>query len=106
MGKRDEADTWESIEHLPGSEDLIKEFRIAEKKRISELEQQLEAAKTKKRRIVKDAASSETGSGCACVYTEAKTKGRKAACWEHILERLEPGWQDQGATMQIVWSGV
>ncbi|KAK3287235.1 hypothetical protein CYMTET_5237 [Cymbomonas tetramitiformis] len=58
----DEADTWEPIEHLPGSEDLIKEFRIAEKKRISKLEQQLEAAKTtKKRRFVKDAASSETG---------------------------------------------
>ncbi|KAK3239785.1 hypothetical protein CYMTET_50315 [Cymbomonas tetramitiformis] len=91
MGKRDEADTWEPIEHLPGSEGLIKEFRIADKKRISELELQLEATKTKKRRTAKDAASSETGSGSASVYTEAKIKGRKAACWEHFLERLDDG---------------
>ncbi|KAK3276077.1 hypothetical protein CYMTET_15832 [Cymbomonas tetramitiformis] len=59
---------------------------------ISELEKQLESAKAKKARSsVQDVARSEAGSESASVYTDSKTKGRKAACWEHFLERLEDG---------------
>ncbi|KAK3250693.1 hypothetical protein CYMTET_39937 [Cymbomonas tetramitiformis] len=45
----DDAGTWEPIEHSSGSEGLIKESRLAQKKRIAELVKQLEDTKAKKR---------------------------------------------------------